>query len=280
MLDLISQFVTAVFLFWIYLSLVAVGLQFIFGVTRVINLAHGSLFVLGGYVAAAYAWTGVSPLLVVAVGAAAGVGLYFAVTRVAPTEFHQLLLTFTIFWLLEAAFRQFFGVGLYNTYSFAQSLGRFGDIPAFYLLAVAVLAISLTSIFILLRKTTLGLFLRAAMDNRAMAEALGVNVERVGAVGVTVGVLLSMVGGALSTMWQSMSPGLAGEILIYAFAAVAIGGLGNLMASVVAAALVSAMRTFAVFFVPELEFFILYLVVGLTLIFRPHGLFSTRVRYV
>ncbi|MEM4558035.1 MAG: branched-chain amino acid ABC transporter permease [Desulfurococcaceae archaeon] len=280
MIEYAVQFFIAAFLFWIYLVLVAIGLQFIYGVTKTLNLAHGSFFVLGGYLASVFIHTPYSLLVILGAGALAGAGLYIVLTRFAPTEFHQLLATFTIFWLLEGVFRLIFGVGLYNTYQFAQSLGQFFNLPAYYILALAVALTIILAIYLFLHKTSLGLFLRATMDNKSMAEAMGVNVSLVGAIGVSIGVIVAVLGGALSSMWLSMSPGLAGEVLLYAFAVVAMGGLGNIFASVAAAAIVSLLRSAIVFTAPELEFFALYLAVALVLLTRPQGLFVTRARYV
>jgi len=275
-------------LFWSYLVLVSIGLQFIFGVLRILNLAHGSLFVAGGFLASILA-TRLGDLIVAIIfatlfGFLAGLGFSVYVKLSGEGELKQLLSTFALFWLLEGVYKLLFGYGLYNTYDYANLLGslKIGGqiVPASYLAGMAIVVMTLTTLYILIKRTTFGVFLRAVIDEPEMAEALGIDVGKIALLGSAIGVATTTLGGAVSSMWQNFSIGLAGEILIYAFAAVAISGVGNIFGVVASSLIISAIRTLAIFYAPEFELFAIYVAVIATLALRPLGLFVKHERRV
>ncbi|MEM3995733.1 MAG: branched-chain amino acid ABC transporter permease [Pyrobaculum sp.] len=274
----------SILFFWAYLSLVAAGLQFIYGSARVLNLAHASFFVLGGYLASYLSnflsWPlPASVAAASAAGAAAGLVLYIALARISD-EVDQLVFTYSVFWLFEAFFRGVFGYGLYSTADTAARLGvlTLGDqrVPVANLVGVASVVAVFAALYFVMSKTTFGMFLRAVVDNPPAAEAFGVPLRRVVALGVALGSALAAFGGSISSMWQNFNVGLAGVVLVYAFAAVAVGGLGNVFGALAASFIISLVRALAVYYFPEVELFAIYLVVLTVLTLRPSGLF---VRY-
>jgi len=269
-------------LFWAYLALLSLGLQFIYGSARVLNLAHASFFVLGGYLASYFAnWMPLAASIAVAAaaGAAAGALFYFYI-RWARDETTQLFLTYSLFWLMEALFRTAFGYGLYNTTTQALALGSVAvadqQVPVAELIGVLMILTTMALFYFLVYRTAFGMFLRAAVDRPDMAAAVGVPVEKVALLGIALGSAVAAFGGAVSSMWQNFSIGLAGTLLVYAFAAVAISGLGNIFGVLASSLIISAIRSAAVYYFPELEIFAIYIAVLAVLAVRPQGLF---VRY-
>jgi len=282
------ELILAILAFWIYLSLLSIGLQFIYGVARVLNLAHGAFFVLGGYLASAFVhwglWYWPAVAAAAAVGLALGAAFYAAVARLLGNELYQLFFTFSLFWIAEGLFKLFFGFGLYNTYDEAKAMGlvRLGgaEMPAAYLAGAGVLALAVVGIYLLLYRTPLGLYIRATVDRPEMAAVLGVNTRLVYTVAVALGVSTALLGGAVSSLWQNFTIGLAGVLLVYAFAVVTVAGLGNVTGAVVAALLISVLRTLAVFYFPELELLVIYIAVIAVLLLKPSGLFTRYERRV
>ena len=273
------------------LFLVAAGLQVVFGVQKIFNLACGSFYALGAYVGvsavAAYTSAGGPPwlfvvplavagLLVGAVGIVVERGLLrFVYDR---DETFQLLLTFALVLMLEDAIRLTWGTsprstsGLYLVYGQVRVLGA--TVPVYNLIVVAAsLAIAL-GIGWLLTRTAFGRIMRAAADNREMAEALGVNMGRVYARVFTLGTALGTLGGALVIPATAAMSEMGIELIVEAFAVVVIGGLGSMRGAFVGALVVGVLRSFAIAVYPELEMLLIYLIVIAVLLLRPRGLFG------
>jgi branched-chain amino acid transport system permease protein len=273
----------ALYAFFLNLLAVSIGMAFIYSVARVLNLAHGAFFVLGGYLATALITSlGPAPgaLATVAILAVLSSLLYFYV-RLARDELEQLFVTYALL-LMEGLFKLVFGYGNYTLADLAAGLGAvfIGDqrIPNAYILGGATMAGLMAALYILLYKTRLGLYMRAVSDDREMAAALGVKSPLVQHLSVFLGVFATSLLGAVATTWQAYTLGLSAEVLIYAFAALVIGGLGNLWGVAAASALVAAVRTAAVMVYPELELLAIYLVVIAVLLVRPGGIFTRHAR--
>ena len=273
------------------LFLVAAGLQVVFGVQRIFNLACGSFYALGAYVGvSAVGWfvgAGGPPALfivpLVVAGLAAGaVGivverglLRFVYDR---DETFQLLLTFAVVLMMEDAIRMTWGTaprstsGLYLAYGQVRVLGA--TIPVYNLLVIgASLAIAL-SIGGLLTRTNFGRIIRAAADNREMAEALGVDMRAVYVRVFTLGTALGTLGGALVIPATAAMSEMGIELIVEAFAVVVIGGLGSMRGAFVGALVVGVLRSIAISVYPELEMLLIYLIVIVVLVVRPRGLFG------
>lgn len=274
------------------LFLVAAGLQVVFGVQKIFNLACGSFYALGAYsgVSAVNYFTGHggSPALFIVpliVGGLA-VGLVGAVVERGLLQFvydrdetFQLLLTFALVLMLEDLIRMTWGTapvstgGLYLNYGQVRVLGA--TVPVYNLLVIAAsLAIAL-GIGWLLTRTAFGRIIRAAADNREMAEALGVDMRWVYVRVFTLGTMLGTLGGALVIPATAAMSEMGIELIVEAFAVVVIGGLGSMRGAFVGALVVGVFRSLAIAVYPELEMLLIYLIVIAVLLLRPRGLFGT-----
>jgi branched-chain amino acid transport system permease protein len=273
------------------LFLVAAGLQVVFGVQRIFNLACGSFYALGAYVGvwavSAFIQAGGPPPLFLVPLAAAGLlaGLVGWVVERGLLRFvydrdetFQLLLTFALVLILEDAIRLTWGTapqstsGLYLAYGQVRLAGA--TVPVYNLIVIgASLAIAL-GIGWLLTRTAFGRIIRATADNREMAEALGVNMGRVYARVFTLGTALGTLGGALVIPATAAMSEMGIELIVEAFAVVVIGGLGSMRGAFVGALVVGVLRAAAIALYPELEMILIYLIVIAVLVLRPRGLFG------
>lgn len=275
------------------LFLVAAGLQLVFGVQKIVNLACGSFYALGAYfgisaVAAAVS-LGLPPLLFLPVLILAGVviGLVgLPIERILSTvyrrdESYQLLLTFGLLLMFQDIFRFIWGAtprtmdDVYMAYGTAEILGT--RVPAYNLLVIGASIALAIALGLFLQRTKTGRIVRATAENRDMAEGLGVNASRIFALVFTVGCMLGTVGGALVVPSSAASLEMAVELVVESFAVVVIGGLGSMRGALVGALIVGLMRGAAITFMPEMELLSIYIVVVAVLIFRPAGLFGRPV---
>ena len=275
------------------LFLVAAGLQLVFGVQKIVNLACGSFYALGAYfgitAVGAAVGLGLPPLLFLPVLILAGllIGLVgLPIERLLSVvyrrdESYQLLLTFGLLLMFQDIFRFVWGAtprtmdGVYMAYGTADILGA--RVPAYNLLVIfASLAIA-AGLGLFLQRTKTGRIVRATAENRDMAEGLGVNASRIFALVFTVGCMLGTVGGALVVPSSAASLEMAVELVVESFAVVVIGGLGSMRGALVGALIVGLMRAAAIAFMPEMELLSIYVVVVAVLILRPAGLFGKPV---
>jgi branched-chain amino acid transport system permease protein len=272
------------------LLLVAAGLQLVFGVQKIVNLACGSFYALGAYfgvTAAAYAaGLGLSPWLLLPCLILSGLALAFIgppIERMLRSvygrdESFQLLLTFAIVLMFQDVFRFFWGSNprsLDATYLIYGTL-RSGDfsVPVYNLLVIAAAVAIAGGLGAFLQRTNYGRILRATAENRAMAEALGVDVRRVYTVVFTLGAVLGTTAGALVVPTAAASLDMGIEFVIEAFAVVVIGGLGSMRGALAGALIVGLMRALSIVIYPEFEVLSIYMIVIAVLLFRPAGLFG------
>lgn len=281
------------------LFLVAVGLTLVFGVLRILNVAHGSFYALGAYLAVVLGlfftnnlgspWLSYPSLLLSALLVGAGLGplverflLRWAYAR---PEVHQLLITFSLFLILEDIQKILFGVQPYFLDTPMRLLGslELGGIPyTRYQLLLVLLALGiLFGLRFLLRGTPLGKVLVAVVADREIAQAMGVDTGRVYLMAFSIGVSLAALGGALASPMVTIAPGLGAEVIVLSFAVVATGGLGQIEGAALGALLIGLGRSLAVYLLPELDVVVPYLVMAIVLLFRPLGLFgSVEVRRI
>jgi len=275
-----------------WLFIIAVGLTLIYGVMKILNIAHGSLYALGAYGAASLAgyWInqGHAPMgsyavmLVAAilVGLIAGPVIERGLLRFmyGKDEIVLVLVTYAVFLILEDFIKLTWGVDPYFLYQPYSLLGSFdvGDLtyPVYNLVLFGVAVLIGVTLAWVLTKTRRGKMLVAVIHDREMAGAMGINVSLVYFVTFTVGAMLGAVGGALTAPMISVQPGIGAETIVLAFAVVVIGGLGSLPGAALAAILVGLVRSAAVHYRPELDLFSIYFVMAIVLIMRPKGLFS------
>src|SRR5580765_623961 len=272
------------------LFLVAAGLQLVFGVQKILNLACGSFYALGAYFGVtAVNWAlgaGLPAPLFVVVLLAAGLALAAigpAVERVLRTiydrdESFQLLLTFALVLMFEDVIRFVWGSapvqlrGVYLAYGQVTLAGS--TIPVYNLVVMAAGAVIALGMGVLLTRTRFGRIVRATAENREMAAALGVDMHSVYARVFTLGVALGTVGGALVIPATAATSEMGIELIVEAFAVVVIGGLGSMRGAFAGALVVGVLRSIAISVYPELEMLLIYLIVIAVLLWRPRGLFG------
>lgn len=272
------------------LFLVAAGLQLVFGVQKILNLACGAFYALGAYFGITFvallaqygmpAWA-LLPALVVA-GLLIGLIGPFIEQLLRPVydrdESFQLLLTFAILLMFQDVFRFFWGANPlqvkldYLVYGQIRS-GDF-SVPVYNILVIAAAILIAAGLGLFLQKTNYGRVLRATAENRSMAEAIGVNVRSVYAVVFTVGTMLGTVAGALVIPTAAASLEMSVEVVVEAFAVVVIGGLGSMPGAFVGAIIVGLIHALSIVIYPELELLVTYLIVIGVLLLRPAGLFG------
>lgn len=276
------------------LFLVALGLTLIFGVMRVLNVAHGSLYAWGGYAAAtlgiAIAKYGLSPMLAlpalfvaaIVVGVLLGTVLEVGLLRriLDKDPILQLLVTFAAFMVLEDVQRLIWGVQPYFVSEVVNQLGTVTVAGVTYtryqlLVLPAVAALAFLGLRWFLDKTALGRQVTAVTHHREVATALGVNAGRVSLLTIIVGAALGALGGALASPTTSFTPGIGAEMMVLSFAVVATAGLGQIGGAALAALMIGLTRAFAVYLLPEVEVIVPYLIMVAVLLWRPEGLFST-----
>jgi branched-chain amino acid transport system permease protein len=277
------------------LFLIAAGLSLIYGVMRIVNLAHGTLYALGAYVSAWIVGSAVGHaveenlglagmLLLLPLGAitVAAVGALIEPTLLRPlyrrSEEYHLLVTFGLLMILEDVIKLLFGrtplsAGVIMDQMGSIPVGRL-MYPTYNLFVVAVGIAAAIGLWAFIYRTKFGVILRATSQDRRMAAALGINVSRVYVQAFAIGCFMAGLGGAVVVPAQAAVLGLGIEVLILAFVVVVIGGLGSLQGALVGALIVSFVRTAGIQFFPEIELAVLYLIAAAVLLVRPTGLFG------
>ena len=271
------------------LFLVAAGLQLVFGVQKIVNLACGSFYALGAYFGiSAVSWAiaaGVPAALFLPVLLASGLLLGLVVGPVIELllrtvydrdEAFQLLLTFALVLMFQDVLRFFWGANPQQLGNLVMEYGKLSvgsvQVPTYNVLVILASIAIAVGIGAFLQRTRFGRILRATAENREMSQALGVNVRWMYTSVFTVGTVLGTVGGALVVPTAAASLDMPVELVVEAFAVVVIGGLGSMRGALVGALIVGLMRAAAITWYAELEILAIYLVVILVLIARPAGL--------
>lgn len=275
-----------------WLFVVALGLTLVFGVLKILNIAHGSLYAVGAYASASAVG------LVTALGWAPGlslVAMLLAAIAVALVlgplmergllrlfygrdEVVLLLVTYALFLILEDAVKLIWGV---NPYYVSEPYQLFGNVafgPLFYVgydfALIGLAVVCGLAVWFGLNRTVSGKIVLAVIHSREMSGSMGVNVDRVQWIAFTIGVFLAALGGAFTAPMISVQPGISVSVIIVSFAVVIIGGLGSIEGAAIGAVVVGLARASAVHLMPEAELFSIYLVMAAVLIFRPEGLFQ------
>ena len=273
------------------LFLISAGLSLIFGVMRIVNMAHGTLYAIGAFVTA---WLvgralalGVSLgwlFLLLPVGAVvvALIGFVIEPLLLRPfyrrAEEYQLLVTFGLLLILEDVVRLIWGGTPLSADTLMDALPsmRVGGLvyPGYNFVVIAVGAAAALALWLVIYRTRFGVMLRATSQDRRMAAALGINVSLVYVSAFAIGCFMAGLGGAIVVPTQAAVLGMGIDALILAFVVVVIGGLGSLQGALVGALIVSLVRTAGIQFFPELELAILYLIAAVVLLVKPTGLFG------
>jgi branched-chain amino acid transport system permease protein len=277
-------------IYFSWLFVVSIGLTLIYGVMKILNIAHGSFYALGAYTAASavgayfagnYPAAG-SFLLLVAAGVAVGTVVGFLVERgllrpmYGRDEIVLVLVTYAAFLVFEDVIKLVWGVDPYFAYQPYALLGRIsiGGIGfAVYDLLLLALAIVIGIVaWWALNRTRQGKLLLAVIHDREISTAMGINVSRMFTATFVIGATLGALGGALTAPGISVVPGIGVEVIVLAFAVSVIGGLGSIAGAAIGALLVGIARASAVHLLPQVELFVIYAVMAIVLAFRPQGL--------
>ncbi|MGI2030905.1 branched-chain amino acid ABC transporter permease [Rhizobium panacihumi] len=288
----------------VMLFLMAAGLTLIFGVMGLINLAHGSLYMVGAFACAGVAaatgsfWLGLIASLVCA--AAAGAIVEFLVIRKLYDRDHldQVLATFALILIFSEGARWLFGsfplyLDIPPLLSGAVPLPGIEAYPLYRLAIIGVGALVALGLYLLISKTRLGMRIRAGESDREMIAALGVDIRTLYTVVFALGSALAGLAGALVGALQSVQVGMGEPVLILAFVVIVIGGIGSIKGALVGALIVGLTDTLGRFLLPSLlglvlpastagtvgaslSAMLIYIVMALVLAFRPRGLFPAK----
>ncbi|PHS79672.1 MAG: branched-chain amino acid ABC transporter permease [Rhodospirillaceae bacterium] len=275
-----------------WLFLIASGLTLIYGVMKILNMAHGSFYAIGAYSGASmiglYFAGGHPPwasyFMLLAVSIVAGVVTGLLIERgllrfmYGRDEVVMILVTYGVLLILEDVIKLLWGVDAYFAYQPYVLLGRskIGGLSFanYDFLLIAVTAVIGYILWWSLNRTRNGKLLQAVIHDREIAGALGINVTRTFSITFVIGAFLGVLAGALTAPGISVTPGLGIEVIVLAFAVVVIGGMGSVGGAFVGALIVGLSRALSVHLFPEGELFVIYGVMGLVLAFRPQGLFA------
>ena len=265
------------------LFLVGSGLSLIFGVMRIVNLAHGSYFLLGSYVALSVIWTTGSWLLAIPAAAVAIGLLGLAMERVflRPLGFdplRQVLLTVGFALLFQQAALDIWGgdsLDITPPAALTQSIVIGGlYLPLYRVFMIGIAAAIGLILWLGMEKTRIGAAVRATVDDAEMARGVGIDTSRVSMFIFALGALLAALGGVIGGAFLGVYPGLDFQILPIAFAVVIIGGMGSLGGAAIGALIVGLADNFGKALFPEVSYFTLYAPMVLLLAVKPTGLFG------
>ena len=275
-----------------WLFIVALGLTLVFGVLKILNIAHGSFYALGAYMAAsavalATDWN-LSPyfsLLAMLLAAVVLAALVAPLTERGLLRFFYgrdevllVLVTYAMFLMLEDITKLIWGA---NPYYVSEPYALFGNIDmgsqsyvGYDLLLVALAVLVGGLVWWGLNRTRFGKIVTAVIHSSEIASSMGIKVSRVYMVAFAIGIFLAALGGAFTAPMISVQPGVSVGVIIISFAVVIIGGLGSIEGAAIGALIVGLARAMAVHLMPVAELFSVYVVMALVLMFRPEGLFQ------
>ena len=266
------------------LFLVASGLTLIFGIMGIINLAHGSFYMLGAY--AAFTLTSLTGNLFVAIALGVVLAIVFGYLLewvfvsflYERPHLQQVLLTYGLILVFEEVRSivvgdDVHGVPVPEALSASIPLGSTMTYPAYNFFVSGACLVVAAALFVLLRFTRLGMTIRAGASNREMVRSLGIDIGMLFRIVFALGVALAAFAGMVAAPSSSVYPGMGNQVLILCFVVVVIGGIGSVTGALVAALLIGFVDTFGKVFLPDYAGAFVYLLMAIVLVWRPEGLF-------
>ena len=275
-----------------WLFIVALGLTLVFGVLKILNVAHGSFYALGAYAAASlvgwFASMQLAPELSLIAMLLGAVGVAVIVAPLCERgllrifygrdEVLLVLVTYALFLILEDVTKIIWGV---NPFYLSEPYALFGNVDIGkqsyvgydFLLVIVAIVVGFI-VWWSLNRTRIGKIVLAVIHSEEIAASMGVNVSRIYTLAFGTGIFLAALGGALTAPMISVQPGISVGVVILSFAVVIIGGLGSIPGAAIGALIVGIARSAAVHLMPVAELFSIYLVMAVVLMFRPEGLFQ------
>jgi branched-chain amino acid transport system permease protein len=272
------------------LFLVASGLTLIFGIMGVINLAHGSFYMIGAYMAYALA-----PVMAAAFGGGfistllAGIVLAVVLGYVLEWAFfsflydrdhlQQVLMTYGLILVFEEVRSLLVGDDVHGVdppswLAGSLALGDVMTYPVYRLFISAVCLLIALALYFVFTRTRLGMMVRAGSSNREMVQSLGVDIKLLYRVVFAAGVALAVLAGMVAAPVSSVYPGMGNQVLIICFVVVVIGGIGSIRGALLASLLIGLVDTFGKVFFPQVAGVLVYLLMALVLLWKPDGLFK------
>jgi branched-chain amino acid transport system permease protein len=268
-----------------FYALLSLGLAVIFGLLRVINFAHGAQYMLGAFAAyllLSYTGLGFWPALVVAPLVVAAVSALIERTMLRRLydldHLYGLLLTFGLALIIEGMFRYWFGAagqpyGTPAALSGATDLG-FMFLPNYRGFVVVASLVICLAVWLLIERTKLGSYLRAATENPQLVQAFGVNVPLLLTLTYALGAGLAALAGVLAAPIYQVSPLMGSNLIIIVFAVVVIGGMGSIGGAIVSGYLLGVLEGLTKVFYPEASNIVVFVIMAIVLLARPAGLFG------
>ncbi|QLQ01484.1 branched-chain amino acid ABC transporter permease [Tibeticola sp.] len=267
------------------LFMLAAGLTLIFGIMGVVNLAHGSFYMLGAYLAWSLSALTGSLFLAIALGAVLSVVFGLALEWLLFRHFYhrdhldQVLLTFGLIYVFEELRSMLWGDDVHGVPvpgALAASIPLTENLsyPVYRLFVAGVCLLLALGLYLLISRTRLGMKIRAGAFNHDMTEALGVNIKLIHAIVFALGVALAAVAGMVAAPLSSVYPNMGSQVLILCFVVVVIGGIGSVRGALIAALLVGLVDTFGKVLLPSVAGMLVYLLMAAVLLWKPEGLFK------
>ncbi|HMS27582.1 MAG TPA: branched-chain amino acid ABC transporter permease [Burkholderiaceae bacterium] len=267
------------------LFMLAAGLTLIFGIMGVVNLAHGSFYMVGAYLAYSLSLYFSSLTLGILAGLVLSVVLGFALEWLLFRHFYhrdhldQVLLTFGLIYIFEELRSVFWGDDVHGVtipFELNASIPLTENLayPVYRLFMSAVCIVLAYFLYWLIAKTRLGMKIRAGAFNSEMTEALGINIKLIHAVVFALGVGLAAVAGMISAPVSSVYPNMGSQVLIMCFVVVVIGGIGSVRGAFISALLVGLVDTFGKVLLPSMSGMLVYMLMAAVLLWKPEGLFK------
>ena len=275
-----------------WLFIVALGLTLVFGVLKILNIAHGSFYALGAYAAASFVgwaaalkWAPAFSIVAMMLAAVVVAVVVAPLTERALLRFFYgrdevllVLVTYALFLIMEDVTKLVWGA---NPYYVSEPYALFGNVSfgrqtwVGYDFALVALAVVVgVAVWWVLNRTKVGKVTLAVIHSAEVASSMGVDVSKVYMGAFSVGIFLAALGGAFTAPMISVQPGVSVGVIIVSFAVVIIGGLGSIQGAAIGALIVGLARSFAVHVAPVAELFSIYVVMAVVLMFRPEGLFQ------
>ena len=267
------------------LFLVASGLTLVFGIMGIINLAHGSFYMIGAYMAFVLSSFTGSLVTAIALGIplalAFGAFLEWALFSHLYKRDHleQVLLTYGLILIFEQVRSLLVGDNVHGVAipAFLDTSIQLTEVLSYpvYRLAISLVCVVLAvALYYVIQRTRLGMMIRAGNDDRSMVESLGINIDMIYRVVFALGVALAALAGMLAAPISSVFPNMGSHVLIISFVIVVIGGIGSVWGALIAALIVGFADTFGKVLIPELSGIVVYVVMAVVLLWRPEGIFK------
>jgi branched-chain amino acid transport system permease protein len=267
------------------LFLIASGLTLVFGVMGILNLAHGSMYMVGAYLVWYFVAVTGSFTVSAILSAVIALGLGILIERVLIQRLYnrnhldQVLLTIGMIFVFNALQSILwgndpYGVAVPEALSGSVPFTDNSSYPVYRIFAAMVCIAIAAALYFVVSQTRLGMLIRAGESNREMVEALGVNIKSLYTIVFAIGVMLAAVSGIIAAPMRSIVPGMGESVLITCFVVVVIGGMGSIKGAFVGALLVGVISTFAAVLIPTMSNMIIYIFMILVLLVKPQGLFA------